>query len=243
VQRTCDAFWLHSRFTPAQRDDTERIAHAALHTPIALPGSGVVDGLGTLGRGFLREVPFRMTWPTAQQPLGSVVTARWYVERGYLKGAIDFAFEHDGRVWFGDWKSNALAGYAVADVVASVRASYESQLRIYTLVLCRLYGIHDEAHYARRFGGAVYVYARGLPQGGVVVLRPDWSQLQELDAWLAHPGSAPAPLPARTQGAAIAAASDDTPEVDDLHAPRALDEAAAGDGDDDVVDDAEGGRA
>ena len=39
------------------------------------------------------------------------------IEKGYIKGFVDLVVEHDGRVYFADWKSDVLPSYA-AEMIA-----------------------------------------------------------------------------------------------------------------------------
>lgn len=164
-------------------EHTQRLVFHALHDPVTLPGGAVVHGLGTLGKRLHREAPFDLPWPSASNPFGSPVKGRWTIDRGFLTGIIDFAFEHDGRVYFGDWKSNSYPSYDADTLRRSVLGSYGGQVLIYSLALCRLYGIATEADYERRFGGALYVYLRGLltPGQGLYAHRPRWRELARLD--------------------------------------------------------------
>jgi exodeoxyribonuclease V beta subunit len=92
---------------------------------------------------------------------------------GYLKGFIDLVFEHEGRYYIVDWKSNHL-GYAPDDyghdsmASAMVEHGYHLQYMIYALALDRylehrMPGYDYDAH----FGGVLYVFVRGV--------RPDWT--------------------------------------------------------------------
>lgn len=91
---------------------------------------------------------------------------------GYLKGYIDLVFEHGGRYYVLDWKSNHL-GYSPSDYgPAEVRAamtehSYPLQYLLYSLAVDR-YLKHRVPGYrhAAHFGGVLYLFVRGV--------RPDW---------------------------------------------------------------------
>lgn len=99
---------------------------------------------------------------------------------GYLKGFIDLVFEHQGRYYILDWKSNHLghsaAAYA-AEPVAEAMAThgYHLQYLLYTLALDRylrrrIPGYRYETH----FGGVLYLFVRGV--------RPDWKTLDGASA-------------------------------------------------------------
>jgi exodeoxyribonuclease V beta subunit len=91
---------------------------------------------------------------------------------GYLRGYIDLVFEHGGRYWILDWKSNHLgdapAAYAPAALAAAMaRHGYHLQHLLYTLALHRhLRRTLPGYDYQRHFGGALYLFVRGV--------RPDW---------------------------------------------------------------------
>jgi len=83
-------------------------------------------------------------------------------QRGFVKGFVDFIFEHEGRSYFGDWKTDRLPAWDVATVAAHVANNYALQEQLYSLALVRMLGITDEATYEARFGGTLYVFVRGL---------------------------------------------------------------------------------
>lgn len=120
---------------------------------------------------------------------------------GLLMGFADLVFEHEGRWWVLDYKSNALgeddAAYtadALEDAMLSHR--YELQAALYLLALHRLLRSRLGAAYdpARQLGGAVYLFLRGIaaPTAGCVHLPADPALLQALDAALQQGCSADA---------------------------------------------------
>ncbi|MDR2032089.1 MAG: exodeoxyribonuclease V subunit beta [Azoarcus sp.] len=90
---------------------------------------------------------------------------------GYLKGYIDLVFEHGGRYWILDWKSNHLgdtpAAYAPAALAAAMtRHGYHLQHLLYTLALHRhLRRTLPGYDYPRHFGGVFYLFVRGVRPG------------------------------------------------------------------------------
>lgn len=90
---------------------------------------------------------------------------------GYLKGFIDLVFEHQGRYFILDWKSNHLghdaAAYAAAPVAEAMAThGYHLQYLLYTLALDRylrrrIPGYRYETH----FGGVFYLFVRGVRPG------------------------------------------------------------------------------
>jgi exodeoxyribonuclease V beta subunit len=102
---------------------------------------------------------------------------------GYLKGFIDLVFEHDGRFWILDWKSNHLgdqpADYAPARLEAAMQAhGYHLQHLLYTVALHRHLGRSLAGYdYQTHFGGVLYLFVRGV--------RPGW-QLDGKPAGVFH---------------------------------------------------------
>jgi exodeoxyribonuclease V beta subunit len=91
-------------------------------------------------------------------------TSRWH---GFLRGFIDLVFEHRGRYYLLDWKSNhlgdAVTDYAAAPLAAAMREhAYALQASLYTLALHRWLRRRLPGYdYERHFGGAFYVFLRG----------------------------------------------------------------------------------
>ncbi|MCL2160989.1 MAG: exodeoxyribonuclease V subunit beta [Betaproteobacteria bacterium] len=91
---------------------------------------------------------------------------------GYLKGYIDLVFEHAGRYWALDWKTNYLgeaqSAYAPAALETAMRQhGYHLQHLLYTVALHRhLRHTLPDYDYTRHIGGALYLFVRGV--------RPDW---------------------------------------------------------------------
>jgi exodeoxyribonuclease V beta subunit len=103
---------------------------------------------------------------------------------GYLKGFIDLVFEHGGRYYVLDWKSNHL-GYAPSDYgapklqTAMADHSYHLQYLLYALAVDRYLkhrvpGYRHDTH----FGGVLYLFVRGV--------RPDWLHAEGTPAGVFH---------------------------------------------------------
>jgi exodeoxyribonuclease V beta subunit len=118
---------------------------------------------------------------------------------GYLKGYIDLVFEHEGRFYVLDWKSNHL-GYAADDYgparidAAMAEHGYHLQHLLYGVALHRHLGRNlPDYDYDRHFGGVLYLFVRGLRPGwvaadapaGVFFHRPEAAVLASLDALIA----------------------------------------------------------
>lgn len=108
---------------------------------------------------------------------------------GMLKGFIDLVFEHGGRYYVADYKSNRLgagdAGYTAEAMRAEVlRHRYELQYTLYLFALHRLLRARLPGYdYDRHVGGAVYVFLRGhaAPTQGLHLERPPRALMDALD--------------------------------------------------------------
>jgi exodeoxyribonuclease V beta subunit len=113
---------------------------------------------------------------------------------GMLKGFADLVFEHEGRYWVLDYKSNSLgagdAAYARPAMAGAMAAHrYDIQGAIYMLALHRLLASRLGEHYdsARQLGGAIFFFLRGIANPatrGCYVLAPDLVLLESLGALL-----------------------------------------------------------
>ncbi len=88
--------------------------------------------------------------------------------RGMLQGFIDLVFIHKGRYYILDWKSNHL-GMKTSDYTKDAmhesmcRSAYIMQYHLYTLALDRLLKVRLPGYsYEKHFGGAIYLYLRGI---------------------------------------------------------------------------------
>ncbi len=140
----------------------------------------------------LTQVPTRRLDKLVQQyTLGGAERAPLLAEdlNGMLKGFIDLVFEHDGRYYVLDYKSNWLgadaSGYDQTAMTQSMRDHrYDLQFTLYLFALHRLLKSRlPDYDYDRHIGGAVYVFLRGshAPGNGVCVQRPDKALMEELD--------------------------------------------------------------
>lgn len=93
---------------------------------------------------------------------------------GFLQGFIDLIFEHNGRWYVADYKSNRLNAYQQDALQAAMREHhYLLQSRIYTLALHRHLAHHVKNYdYEQHFGGVVYLFVRGFPEDGVWFEKP-----------------------------------------------------------------------
>jgi exodeoxyribonuclease V beta subunit len=113
---------------------------------------------------------------------------------GMLKGFADLVFEHEGRYWVLDYKSNSLgagdAAYSRAAMAAGMAAHrYDIQGAIYMLALHRLLRsrLGDGYDPARQLGGALFFFLRGIANPatrGCYLLEPDLTLLDGLERLL-----------------------------------------------------------
>ncbi|TBU72873.1 exodeoxyribonuclease V subunit beta [Phytopseudomonas daroniae] len=165
--------------------------------PMAL-GNGQSVSLATLGE-YQAELEFwfearrvdvlrldalvqRFEMPGVARPLLSPDTLN-----GMFKGFIDLVFEHEGRYYVVDYKSNwlgadeqAYTGEAMSAAVASHR--YDLQYVLYVLALHRHLRLRlADYDYDRHLGGALYLFLRA-PGAGQYLARPQRALIEKLDA-------------------------------------------------------------
>ena len=110
--------------------------------------------------------------------------------QGMLKGFIDLVFEHQGKYYVLDWKSNHLGddvmhyhGEALKSAMADHR--YDLQYQIYALALHRfLRSRLANYQYDQHFGGVYYLFLRGMDgqsDHGIFSAKPTLEFLHEMD--------------------------------------------------------------
>lgn len=124
--------------------------------------------------------------------LGGVVRPRIAPKQlnGMLKGYIDLVFEHEGRYYVADYKSNSLGAGDDAYSAEALRDSvlkhrYELQYVLYVFALHRLLKSRlVDYDYERHVGGAVYLYLRGTAatSRGLHFERPPQVLIEALDS-------------------------------------------------------------
>ena len=174
------------------------MAIAGLKTPVAIGGLVLARGLAEPTRR-LPEMPFVHPIPEA-----AGVTP---IERGYVRGVIDLLFEHEGKLYVLDWKTDRLDRYDTASMRAHAEASYEVQVRLYTIACARAFGLTSAAAHEARFGGVLYVFLRGFTAegSGALFLRPTHDDVVRWENDLASsdaPWGYPLPMRRSTLGLA-----------------------------------------
>ena len=153
-------------------DGALALAIRALKTPLHVAGLSLPEGLATPTRRLV-EMPFVHPIPEHEGVA---------LERGYVRGVVDLLFEHEGKLYVLDWKSDRLEAYDERAMREHVRAHYEVQVRLYTLACRRAFGLERGPAYDARFGGLLYVFVRGQAEdgSGTLLLRPAHA---EVAAW------------------------------------------------------------
>ena len=91
---------------------------------------------------------------------------------GIMNGKIDLFFEHEGKFYILDWKSNFLGNsleFYDTDYVkaAMYENNYNLQYLIYTVALTKYLKLRKpNFDYDRDFGGVIYLFLRGVRAGG-----------------------------------------------------------------------------
>jgi len=123
----------------------------------------------------------------------------WAIEKGFLRGSIDFLFEHESKIYLLDWKSNLLKNYGQESVENEVMKNYELQLQIYILATSYWFKLDSEEKYNEKFGGVLYIFVRGIGRAiaisgdaeissneGVYFKRPSWTELKAYETRLSQ---------------------------------------------------------
>jgi exodeoxyribonuclease V beta subunit len=118
---------------------------------------------------------------------------------GMVRGFMDMVFEHNGRFYLLDWKSNHL-GYRLEDYgPAALKAAMEKNLYplqylLYTVALNRYLSLRVKSYdYTTHFGGVLYFFLRGVnsergEEFGIFRDTPPLAMIAELTACLIKAG-------------------------------------------------------
>jgi exodeoxyribonuclease V beta subunit len=142
------------------------------------------------GAGLLRAVP-ALAADELETP-----RFRFSPRSGLMKGFVDLVFEHEGRYYLADWKTNWLGAapddYTAERIAAEMRRHhYDLQYYVYAVALhrhlaSRVPGYDCERH----LGGVYYFFVRGMTpvtgmERGVFFDRPAAATIAALDALFA----------------------------------------------------------
>ena len=118
---------------------------------------------------------------------------------GLLHGFIDLFFEHKGKYYILDWKSNFLGDrvthYSPPLLAQAMSESnYHLQYIIYSLAAKKFLELKiKNFDYATQFGGVLYIFLRGVRQGkntGIFSYKPSPALMAQLDALFSEKKSA-----------------------------------------------------
>lgn len=126
---------------------------------------------------------------------------------GMMKGFIDLVFEHQGRYYVADWKSNFLgpddSSYTAPALSHEILHNrYDVQYAIYLLALHRLLRSRlPDYDYNRHLGGALYFFLRGHASQtqGLLADKPPIAFIEAMDALFRHEQGSISPAPARQE--------------------------------------------
>jgi exodeoxyribonuclease V beta subunit len=170
-------------------DASQRLVYTGFTTPIALDEGTSIPALAAC-QPFLRETEFLYPIPEATHPrLSDLTIGPFHIEKGYIKGFVDFLCRYDGRYYVGDWKTDMLPAYSGDRLESHIQQNYTWQIKLYALALVKMLYIHSEADYQHRFGGMLYCFLRGMSQAddaasGVLFSRPSWTDILDYEAEL-----------------------------------------------------------
>ncbi|WP_182995385.1 exodeoxyribonuclease V subunit beta [Pelobium manganitolerans] len=117
----------------------------------------------------------------------------WTRAKGLMNGKIDLFFEHDGKYYVLDWKSNYLGDrledYDTEQLSEAMNENnYHLQYLIYSLAVRKyLESRIPNFNFDRQFGGVIYLFVRGMRSAsntGVFTAKPSWTLINKLDKLL-----------------------------------------------------------
>jgi exodeoxyribonuclease V beta subunit len=175
VRRAQWRYPIDVRALPAAR----RLLFQALRSPVTLGATTLARGVAGAPDGH-KELEFAYPIPEAAHAGQLVPDADrpFEVDRGWIRGVMDWVVVLDGKAWVVDWKSDTLSRYDQASLAACVVERYDVQRRLYGLALAKLLQPRGPDDIAARLGGVAYAFLRGMKDGaGVWFARPTWDEL------------------------------------------------------------------
>ena len=117
----------------------------------------------------LRQCLVKWSGASAAVDLQSLAGAlRFRPAKGMLKGFMDMVFEHRGRYYLVDWKSNHLGNRVESYGAGALQGAmehnlYSLQYLLYTVALNRYLSLRvPDYRYQTHFGGVIYLFLRGM---------------------------------------------------------------------------------
>ncbi|MBZ0113266.1 MAG: PD-(D/E)XK nuclease family protein, partial [Thermoanaerobaculia bacterium] len=154
--------------------EVRSILYAGLRTPIDQPALQLPRGLAPLEK-LARESEF--LFPVESQTYPG--DAKSHLGPTFVQGVIDLLFQHEGRFFVADWKSDRRSDWSRQSLEEHVAEHYALQARLYAIAAGRMLEIHSEEEYEARFGGVIYCFLRGMdpavPNHGIHFERPSWA--------------------------------------------------------------------
>lgn len=169
-----NALEIANRFGTASFSAVKKMFVSALNTPLIVPEVvNLPHGIWEADR-VLCEVEFQ---------LPEVFSETEAEEKRFYKGFIDVVFEHHGKLYFLDWKTDRIESSLDSNEQRLREAmntrGYELQLYLYSLAVFRALGGNSNPHEAyEKFGGGVYMFLR-LGEQGIYARRPSLQELTE----------------------------------------------------------------
>lgn len=198
------------RLRDVRRED--RLDELEFYFPVANPSAPIVPRGGQLSLSFSGGAASAMTklsaeqlaQPFADHPSDELEPS--YAERvrqlgflpleGFLKGYIDLVFQHAGRFYVVDYKSNHLgdhlADYGAENLRRAMsRGHYYLQAHLYAVAVHRLLARRmPKYRYDKSFGGVLYLFLKGMRPGsstGVFFEKPPRERIRALSDVLDTP--------------------------------------------------------
>ncbi len=171
--------WLFDGFTLNQLDNDKRLNEMEFYLP-----------LQRLQIDDLKQILFKHL-PDSQQAFRDALNSLYFDQvKGYLKGFIDLIFEHQGKYYLADYKSNSLTDYKPESLLLPMADShYYLQYLLYSVALHRYLKKRLPGYsWEKDIGGVYYLFIRGMSpfdsaQGaGVFFDKPSVQLIDALDA-------------------------------------------------------------
>ena len=148
--------------TVRQRRQAERLIYRALTITLRLAADRSIPGLYQC-QNVISELEFLFPFPEDNPPLPpESKPGKLVIEKGFIKGFVDLVVEHEGRVYFADWKSDILPSYETETITRHIELHYDTQVKLYSLALVKALRIENEFDYEKTIGGLFYVFLRAL---------------------------------------------------------------------------------
>lgn len=105
----------------------------------------------------IREMEFHMAADVGRE------IPELQLSNGIVKGVLDLFFEHQGKYYLVDWKSNCLAAYTTEHLANEMRSRhYFLQEQIYRSALKQYLKLVEKRPFVECYGGSFYLFLRGL---------------------------------------------------------------------------------